>query len=352
MPATTERQPPRYPAIQNTTLKLGPGQLQPEPTPTGIKFQSRFSPGPRDTDVQWSISNMELDELKEVFNLIHDALGHVPYAICGLAALVDHRLARRKINKISIICPQESKDNVKSWAATRGYVVYGDSIGLPTSRGLVRRVRIKYAERGFEGLERVRSSLGDEAVVLSPASQLDLVALAYLDSRRRGEERALATAGTDLLFCLERVATRRIHLDPRFLPTFLGEEFFGDFTARFPGARSEMARAGIDISSVLARHNAATAIREHDEVLETFGAPRGSQQQAFTNHQGAGGQSREPVSRLQPRPQSPMRRSRSGSHKNSSTTSLGKKSASLKSGKKSLGLSSLGRSLTSPFRRN
>jgi hypothetical protein len=213
---------------------------------------------------------MNREELTELFNLIHETLEHVPYAICGLGALIDHGFTRRRANKISILCPQECKNNVKAWAATRGYEVFIDSVGLPMRDGLLRRVRIKFLDAGFEKLQRVRSSFSD-AYVLSMASQLDNVAAGFLENRRRGDERALKTIANDVFWCLDHIASRRERIDPVFLPTFLGEDFFADFTARYPEARPEMARAGIDVSSVLVNHREASSLREHNEMLWQYG---------------------------------------------------------------------------------
>ncbi|KAI0966389.1 hypothetical protein F4678DRAFT_484227 [Xylaria arbuscula] len=222
------------------------------------------------SNVPWSMSSMEPAELKELFNIIHATLEHVPYAICGLGALIDHGFTARRASRISILCPQESKKNVKAWALARGYERYTDSIGIPLRDGSVRRVRIKYVEFGFERLQRVRSSFS-HATVLSLTSQLDNIAAGFLDSRRRGDERALKTVAGDVFFVLKRMAVRRESVDSRLLPTFLGEAFFADFTARYPAARREMTRAGIDISAALAKHRTESNLREHDELLKQYG---------------------------------------------------------------------------------
>ncbi|KAI1752700.1 hypothetical protein F4782DRAFT_546330 [Xylaria castorea] len=234
-----------------------------------IKSQDRLSgtkPG-----MQWSTSYMSRAELAELFNLIQATLGHVPYAICGLAALIDHGLTNRQANRVSLICPQPCRKNVMAWAATKGYEVHAGSIGIPTGDGLVRRVRVKFVERGFEALQRVRSSCSN-ATVLSIASQLDNVAAGWLDNKRRGDERALRVIASDIFFCLDRIAARRERVDPKYLPTFLGEAFFADFSSRYMEARPGMARAGIDVSAVLAKHRTATSLREHDEMLRQYGS--------------------------------------------------------------------------------
>ncbi|KAI1827212.1 hypothetical protein F4861DRAFT_437671 [Xylaria intraflava] len=213
---------------------------------------------------------MSRAELTDIFNLLHEALSHVPYAICGLTALIDHGFTRRQANRVSILCPQESKNNIKAWAAARGYPTTADSLGLPSHDGSLRRVRIKYIDTGFERLQRVRSRLSN-ATVLSPMSQLDNVAAGYLENRRRGDTRAVETVSKDLFWCLGYITTHRVRPNPRLLPTFLGEEFFADFTASYPEARPAIALAGIDVAAVLAHHNTAAILREHDEMLRSYG---------------------------------------------------------------------------------
>ncbi|KAI1497630.1 hypothetical protein F5X99DRAFT_432808 [Biscogniauxia marginata] len=234
------------------------------------RAQSQLRVRPSQQQPDWTTSSLTHSELAELFNVLHRTLEHVPYAICGLGALIDHGFTARKASRISIICPAYSKDNVKAWAAARGYPTYADSVGLPMRDGSLRRVRIKYLHEGFERLERARSAIGD-ATVLSLASQLDSVAAAWLDNRRRGDERALATIAADVSWCLDRAARTRARLDPDSLPTLLGEDFFAPFTERHVGTRPDMARAGIDVSAVLARHRNAAALREHDEMLRAYG---------------------------------------------------------------------------------
>ncbi|KAI1164605.1 hypothetical protein F5B18DRAFT_670692 [Nemania serpens] len=261
-PAVTDHYQP-HPAIGlGITITTPPGQ----PQVKKVRFQT--------TDTtKWSTTNMDRAELEELFNLIHQTLEHMPYAICGLGAIIDHGFPGRKAKSISILCPRECRHNVQAWMATRGYEMASDSVGFPMRDGAIRRVRIKYLQQGFEKLERARSSFSN-ATVLSVASQLDQVAAGHLDNRRRGDERALKIVASDVFFLLDLLAGRRGRegvVDPRLLPTFLAEDFFADFTARHVDARPEMARAGIDVAAVLARHNAASALREHDEMLGQYG---------------------------------------------------------------------------------
>ncbi|KAI1326932.1 hypothetical protein F5Y16DRAFT_373229 [Xylariaceae sp. FL0255] len=274
--AASSPPPPPVPP-KNSTVDLVAVQTHKagQKSPPRVKPQRRLpanvalAPGTRPA---WATMYMDKNELAELFNLLHSALGHIPYAICGLGCLIDqYGFTRRRANKISILCPAHSKDTVKSWAFTAGYPTYADSVGLPIpSTGAVRRVRIKYIDTGFDQLDRVKSSFSN-ATVLSLSSQLDNIAAGWLERRARGDERALKTIASDVWFCLSYLSETRQTVNPLYLPTFLGEDFFSSFTSLHPQARPEMARAGIDVSSVLARHRDAQNLREHDTMLKQFG---------------------------------------------------------------------------------
>ncbi|KAK5630666.1 hypothetical protein RRF57_006381 [Xylaria bambusicola] len=260
-----ERSAPGHSSHLETHTTTAPDQSSPRPR---IRSEGRF-PIKISSEVQWVKTSMDRERLKELYNLVHATLEHVPYAICGLGALIDHGFTGRKTNRISILCPQTSKNAVKSWAATRGYKIYGDSICVPTKDG-IRRVRIKYIEFGFEQLQCVKSDFSN-ATVLSLTSTLDNIAAGHLDNLRRRDERALIMIAGDVFWVLKLMAQRHENIDSRLLPTFLGEEFFADFTARHSNARREMALAGIDVGAALAKHRTAAALREHDQLLRDHG---------------------------------------------------------------------------------
>ncbi|KAI1803607.1 hypothetical protein F4811DRAFT_553685 [Daldinia bambusicola] len=178
-----------------------------------------------DPRASWSTSSLDGAELAALFGTVAAALEHVPYAICGLAALADHGFAARPVARVSILCAAHAKDVVKAWLAAGGYEAYADSVGIPVppaaaaaaggrersrskygygsggygsgsgsggagagSGSKICRVRIKYLDEGFERLERVRSRVSD-AWVLGLASQLDHAAAGYVDYTRRKERR-------------------------------------------------------------------------------------------------------------------------------------------------------------------
>ncbi|RYP55702.1 hypothetical protein DL771_012443 [Monosporascus sp. 5C6A] len=248
----------------------------------------------------WPNTPMETAQLAELFGKLA-TLEHIPYALCGRAALVDHGLSTRKAKQVSILVPACSKEVVTGWAKSSGWVVSegakGVFVGIPLGRGGdVRQLRIKYLEDDrFEQLERVRSRLSSAAWVLSLTSQLDHLCAAWLDHLKQGEaatatkasnnntdngsttkknshEMPLQEVARDIFWTLDEMARSRARPDPRFLPTLQGEGFFAAFTEWYPKARVEMARAGVDVAAVLAGLRDRRALREHNEMLARYGA--------------------------------------------------------------------------------
>ncbi|KAI2469527.1 hypothetical protein F4781DRAFT_213777 [Annulohypoxylon bovei var. microspora] len=265
--------------------------------PSRQRFPVSNGNGNSNTDPRerWAKEYLTPPQLAELLDNIHATLAHVPYAICGLAALVDHGFAARKLASVSLLCPAYAKDNVRGWLRARGYETFAEYVGIPIGeRGYggegatIYRVRIKYIEdEGFAGLERVRSSLSN-AWVLGLASQIDHAAAGFVDRYRRlvkfrsetkegstdamaREEQALSAIARDIFWCLDKAARSRHRLDAKLLSTLLGEEFWVPFTARNEQARTEMARAGIDVANVLARHRDQKEVRDHEAMLRQFG---------------------------------------------------------------------------------
>ncbi|KAI0105951.1 hypothetical protein F4814DRAFT_455601 [Daldinia grandis] len=295
-PASLDNEQPGIPLQQTRSAPAGPQPPLPAHTPPrpGL-LRQRFptTANGEDPRASWSTSSLDAAELAQVFNTIAAALEHVSYAICGLGALVDHGFTARRVSRVSILCSVHAKDNVRAWLAASGYDAYADSVGVPVvGRGgggwgrKVCRVRIKYLDDGFERLEKVRSRVSG-AWVLGLASQLDHAAAGYVDYLRRGRrsgdandandddkkkaDLALETISGDIFWVLDKAARTKHVLEPRLLPTLLGRDFWAPFTDRYVNARPELARAGIDVAAVLATHRAEQAVREHDDMLRSYG---------------------------------------------------------------------------------
>ncbi|KAI8962529.1 hypothetical protein F5Y11DRAFT_184722 [Daldinia sp. FL1419] len=292
------RIPPTDENEQGTELQPMGLPLPPPPVRSGSGTRpslprERFSSvaGGGDPRANWSTSPLDRTELAQVFNQIGTALEHVSYAICGVGALVDHGFTARQVSRLSILCSAHAKDNVRGWLAASGLDTYADSVGVPAGEKVC-RVRIKYLDEGFERLERVRSRISD-AWVLGLASQLDHAAAGYVDNLRKKEKReqkgkdvgrgtsdddeksrelqALETIAGDIFWALDKAARTNYVLHPALLPTLLSQEFWIPFTSRYVDARPEFARAGIDVAAVLSQHSAEQAVKEHEDMLRSYG---------------------------------------------------------------------------------
>ncbi|XDG08844.1 hypothetical protein ABKA04_008459 [Annulohypoxylon sp. FPYF3050] len=245
---------------------------------------------------RWAKADLNATQFTELLDSIHETLAHVPYAVCGLAALYDHGYSTRRLNAVSILCPEHSKDNIRGWLKTRGYETYGDFFGIPIGeRGyandgaIIYRVRVKWLEdENFARLERNKSKLSN-AVVLGLADQLDYCAMSFLFQLRLCEDlqkslgegektqelarsqARLRMAAQDAFWCLDKAAKTHQKLDMRALTVLTSERFWIPFTTMYERARTEMARAGIDVAGVLKMHRDQKELKEHEAMLRQFG---------------------------------------------------------------------------------
>ncbi|KAI1094022.1 hypothetical protein F5B19DRAFT_82512 [Rostrohypoxylon terebratum] len=244
----------------------------------------------------WAKADLTPSHFTELLDSIHDTLSHVPYAVCGLAALYDHGYSTRRLNAVSILCPEHSKDNIRGWLRTRGYDTYQDFFGIPIGpRGyggegaFVYRVRVKWLDDdNFARVERIKSQLSN-AWVLGLADQLDYCAMSFMFQYRIVEdlkkhvaaggksqelarcEGRLRMAAQDTFWCLDKAARTHHHLDMKALTMLTSERFWVPFTTMYARARPEMARAGIDVAAVLKKHRDLHELREHEAMLKQFG---------------------------------------------------------------------------------
>jgi hypothetical protein len=282
----------RHNARLRANLNLPPAQSpiadDATSTPRSTTQPCRLDDGPDDSKpplpratgpLEWDKSALRVGEMAELFASIHSKMGHVKYAISGLAAMIDHGYSARAAGSVSIICPSESKDVIKGWAFVSGCRLVkesADSILMTMHDGRLRRVRVKYLDGGFEQLEFCRSVLCPEARLLGLSSQLEQIAQAYLalGGSPNPEQKETKVIVGDVFWVLRKVANERKKLEAQYLTAFLSERFWSPFTSRYEDARFECSQAGIDVSSVLRRHREDKEIGEHEELLRQYGVPR------------------------------------------------------------------------------
>jgi hypothetical protein len=196
--------------------------------------------------------------LAEVLDTLGRVLNHVPYAVCGLAAMAAYGFTGRAPTHVSIMCPDYSKDVIRSWAAAAGLVLFDegapDMFGLRTTDGRLRRVRLKYIDpEGFEVLRTVAATASDGgtgARVLVLPALVDHVAKAYI--AERDPRRNLPVLEGDVLWLLRRIAEDadpRQRLTAEQVPHVANPLFWDIFCCTYPDATELFARAGLDCCS-------------------------------------------------------------------------------------------------------
>lgn len=223
---------------------------------------------------------MDRETVCEMSTQIDRCFGHIPYAICGLSALVHHGFTQRKPTKIHVVCPSHARHVVRSWALAQAVPQVHDRTGNPNVFALRSRsgdwyaVKVRYAadfgEMGIHTHDMVShlgpgsssspslSSSSSSSFCKAPARVLDLptladeVAVAYVDQLRT------ATAGLekqkgfeeDMRWILARIAERHAPADQdfaKFVPHIVHNSFWLPFTASFPYAIQLFQRAGLEV---------------------------------------------------------------------------------------------------------
>ncbi|KAK8113340.1 hypothetical protein PG984_013866 [Apiospora sp. TS-2023a] len=280
------RQQKQQPKQQQVPLDRSATARRSNTSATRGSKQNTNKPAP--VALPWETSRLAHHELTDMYNEVHRTMGHIPYVVCGVGALIDHGFQGRTANKVTIIVPEESRGVVRAWAAASGSHDVGagsDSVAIRMPKdGSLRRVRVRWVSGvAFSGLE-IQDSTISNARVLGLASQIDQISTAWLQYRERLAapglstqrererlERELKTMVNDIFWCLRRAAETRTPLKPEHMRLFLSEKVWVPFTQEHEDARFEASRAGIDVASVLAGHRQRGEVRAHEELLRQYG---------------------------------------------------------------------------------
>ncbi|KAK6834101.1 hypothetical protein PG987_008795 [Apiospora arundinis] len=250
----------------------------------------------------WETSRLAKHELTDMYNEVHRTMGHIPYVVCGVGALIDHGFQGRTANKVTIIVPEESRGVVRAWAAASGSHDVGagsDSVGVRMPDGSLRRVRVRWVSgNAFAKLDIKQSSVSD-ARILGLASQVDQISTAWLQYRERLAcpalttqrererlEREMRTMVGDIFWCLRRASETNTKLRPEHMRLFLSQKVWTPFTEEHENARFEIQRAGIDVAAVLKDQRQRTEIRAHNALLREFGVDDGMGSDIVTEQPG------------------------------------------------------------------
>jgi hypothetical protein len=201
-------------------------------------------------------TEMEMEIIKEVLEAIGKSFDHVPYAVCGLAAMCVYGYTSRLPTHISIVCPSYSKDVIKCWAAVKGMLVSGDQpdkFGFRTSDGKLRDVRIKYMNTGFDGISTILFG-PNETKLCSLPSLIDQVAKAFTMPNHHRASNYHHALALDIFWLLHRIidemAVEQV-LSPGKVPHVIRTSFWERFTTTYPDAVVLFSDAGLGAPRVL-----------------------------------------------------------------------------------------------------
>jgi hypothetical protein len=230
---------------------------------------------------------LTVKELGEIFDKIEETLSSpgIPYAICGLAAILAYGSTGRNAYSVSVLVPGDVKDVVLPWALTGGNAVSRISPNgfvLRMNDGIQRNVKVRWIDRAaFEKMGIAKSTMGRRgAQMLTLASCIEQVANAFVEALKRGKASAdkdhVETIVQDIRGMLRTAAGRRELLDAAHLELFLSAQFWGAFrTYTGKGAKKIFKlcrKARLPVSEALDTASRQSEIRQHNALLGRYGA--------------------------------------------------------------------------------
>lgn len=197
---------------------------------------------------------MSRETICEVVDGIGKMFAHIPYAVCGHAAMIYYGNTLHTPDHISIVCPAPSLDALVGWAQARGLALcarYPHAFAYTTGDGAGRCVRA-LAHAGFDGLRRVRLGPGRASVLTLPVLA-DSMACDYVTALRDDDHAGMAQRARDICWLMHRIvevggAEQRLTAEHA---GFLGRlEFLEPFSLAHERAVPLMERAGLHLASI------------------------------------------------------------------------------------------------------
>lgn len=248
-PPTHQGRRPKAPPIRPIVDSAGPDHfinkpLPPLPPPTSQFDQTEaVTLSTSNTMHSAGASNVGMSPpiLAEVIDTIGRCLYHVPYAVCGLAAMACYGFDEISPRQVTIACPSDSKDVLVRWAAVNRLHTYPskpDVFGIKTLDGKIRHVRVKALEEeeAFDNLETIE--VGDSRTrVLTLPSLADQTAQEYTKALEWASGQRKDLFANRLLWILQRSAKSSSYeqkLTPERAPHIVQDLFWVPFTLSCP----------------------------------------------------------------------------------------------------------------------
>ncbi|KAK3180836.1 hypothetical protein K4F52_007794 [Lecanicillium sp. MT-2017a] len=197
-----------------------------------------------DTDLDRKTVCDVVDGLGEVFD-------HIPFAVCGVAAMVYYGYDKFSLNRVSILCPSQSAEVILCWARSRGMPLFtGDPnlFGFKLGDGRVCFVRVRtYSSGSFDDLGVVH--LGPSRTpVLSIPCLVNQFAKDYIGKLDEISPEMQRRYAKDIMWMLDRMgqlSAPEQTFTPKHASWVLTRGFWLPFTLSFPEMIDAFSAAGL-----------------------------------------------------------------------------------------------------------
>ncbi|KAF3060610.1 hypothetical protein CFAM422_011124 [Trichoderma lentiforme] len=197
---------------------------------------------------------MDVATVNEVIDCVGRLFDHIPYAVCGTAALIYYGYRAYSPDHVSITCPEESKEAIRCWALAKGMTPLPDNpdgFSVRVASGRSCPVCIKFMKNGFEQLEVVRIGPGQASMVTLP-SIANTIARSYVFRLHSSSTDRQALYARYLAWTLKRMAeippTDPVQrLTPERARDIVNRSFWIPFTLSYPETVPLFQAAGLEI---------------------------------------------------------------------------------------------------------
>ncbi|UKZ76004.1 hypothetical protein TrVFT333_003700 [Trichoderma virens FT-333] len=197
---------------------------------------------------------MDVATVNEVIDCVGRLFDHIPYAVCGTAALIYYGYRAYSPDHVSITCPEESKEAIRCWALAKGMTPLPDNpdgFSVRVASGRSCPVCIKFMKNGFEALEVVRIGPGQASMVTLP-SIANTIARSYVFRLHSSSTDRQALYARYLAWTLKRMAeippTDPVQrLTPERARDIINRSFWIPFTLSYPETVPLFSAAGLEI---------------------------------------------------------------------------------------------------------
>lgn len=199
---------------------------------------------------------MDVATVNEVVDCVGRLFDHIPYAVCGTAALIYYGYRAYSPDHVSITCPEESKEAIRCWALAKGMTPLPDNpdgFSVRVANGRSCPVCIKFMKNGFEALEVVRVGPGQASMVTLP-SIANTIARSYVFRLHSSSTDRQALYARYLAWTLKRMAEIPPsdpiqRLTPERARDIISRSFWIPFTLSYPETVPLFAAAGLEVQS-------------------------------------------------------------------------------------------------------